>query len=192
MKKTEIKKLQPGDIETIVNGLADSGLELNAAINQRSSLLSQLDDELAPIKIRYAERLGALDRQIEKLTSNQDQNTDILATWSEIHRDVFFVTKKSIEFLRGTIGFRNSKPAVDTLEGWTQPKAALALLRKKSWGIPFVETKYNLKKNDLIKARDQLGASKLASCGLIIEDVEDFYFEPKTEKADAVIASPII
>lgn len=182
-EKAAATKLSRTEIERELSRLSEFQKQLTKTQSKIDSITEVIDLRIAAIRQEYADEIGLLSRGVEEWLELCQQSEQRIAIWAEAHRDdQFDGKKKSIEFLTAVIGFRNLKPAVDTLKNWTQPKAALALLRK-GWGKAYVEVKHSLKKNDLIKDREKLG-SKLTTCGLVIEDTEEFYIEHKTETRD--------
>ena len=183
-EKRAIAALSRSVIEVKVATLSDAHKNLSRVQGELEFMTAAMDGEIAEIRKKYADQISAHSIAIEAGSSMAAKLASEVEVWAEAHRDdAFDGKKKSIEFLTAVIGFRNLKPAVDTLKNWTQPKAALALLRRK-WGKAYVEVKYSLKKNDLIKDREKLG-SKLTTCGLVIEEAEEFFIDHKTETRDA-------
>lgn len=167
-----------------VLAMASSTLRHRAEHQAKLDRITQeMDARINVIRQEYAQDIINLS-ELVSLSDNALQSCkERLQVWAEAHRETEFDgDKKSIRFLTAVIGFRKLKPAVETLTGWTGPKAALALLRKK-WGKDYVKTTYGLLKNELIRDRDKLG-SKLATCGLVIEEAEEFYIDHKTEQRD--------
>jgi phage host-nuclease inhibitor protein Gam len=142
---------------------------------------------LKPIRDEYARELEALARDRKSLQAEYNQLHALVEAWATAQRPVLFAAKRSIEFLRGTIGFRLDAPSVVTLPKWTFTKAVQAL-KGTRWGKAYLAWREPvLDKEAIIKDRALLAKrGRLGEVGLTIAQEDRFYFEPKRETSDAI------
>lgn len=152
---------------------------ITAATIEQDRQTAKMNKELDAIRAKYAERLEAAAADIAS-------NAEIVEAWAQGHRDLFEKTR-SIEFARGTIGFRLGNFKVVPKKGVTL-KTITETLAKMPWAKPFVtrEKVTTLNREAIIAARDTLTAEQCAKGGFSVEQDDNFYVEPKQDEPAAV------
>lgn len=142
------------------------------------------------------------DAQIIKINAEMDlafskireKNQDKLAELEKLKEDSFarlnvfaeknpdlFGKKKSVELAHGTIGFRTGTPKLKLRKGF-QWNAVLELLRNNSILKKYVRTSEEVAKDKLLADREDPEVStRLADVGIMVDQDERFYVEPKKE-----------
>jgi hypothetical protein len=185
--KLDTSNLDQGDIEKHVAELADLSLRLHQNALAGASVTAELEEKLKPFREEYAARLAHLALDRNGLQRSYNEKHALVEAWSIAQKPLLFATKRSIEFLRGVIGFRLDAPSVDSLSKWTFTKAVQAL-KGRRWGKAYLTLREPvLNKEAIIRDRTALLAKgRLAEVGLTIAQEDRFYFEPKRETSDAV------
>ena len=135
---------------------------------------------------RVAFAAQKLTAKISELRGRLSRYELSIKQWAQKNREEMG-EQKSLVMRHITIAFRNSRPSVRFLEGWTLA-AVLAKLRK----LPKLRRNYIRMKEELDRqkilsdARPEVGkldVKTLRSFGVEVASEEFFYIEPKTEPA---------
>lgn len=163
--------------------------EMESLIGEISSLKineikikADLDTALQSVRERYESGLTAIGERLEEdMTAARE--------WAEDNYEEAFGARKSIEMLHATVGWRLGNPTLKTISGW---KWIHVLEELKRRGIAaYIRIKEEINKQAIIDDRDELGASALREMGVKIEQVDEFFVEPKltdTERRETVEA----
>lgn len=177
-------------VEALINDAAN--LDTLAAERQSAidSRLADLQAEFDTARARVQPVLSVLANGRDEFLAQREAKLAVVHAWALANKQTLFSDrKKSLGFLRGTVGFRCLPPSVETEQGWTFKSAVAALL----WGRAFLRRpEPTLDKQELLRQRERLlksGPEKLAAVGLRIAQPEEFYFEPKTEAPESLRAA---
>ncbi|PLW90010.1 host-nuclease inhibitor Gam family protein [Mucilaginibacter sp.] len=174
MGKTRQKKvLLP---TTITKAEAEEAFaEFAQADARQQQITSKMDEAITKIREKYA-------AEITELTDKKEGAFDIMLTYAENNRDDFG-KKKSMDLTHGTIGFRTGTPALKTAKGFTWTSVT-KLLEK---GYPDFIRKVTEPAKDKILADRLKPEVKLMieECGIIVDQKETFFVEPKKELVEA-------
>lgn len=181
-KKIDTSHLTLADIERLVTGMADANLESEKYQVGIDAKLKELETELAVVRARYQPALERMTKSRDEFAATFTEKHALVQAWAIEHKIVQFPVKKSIEFLRGIIGFELDKPSVGTLSKWTFTKAVQAL-KSSRWGKKYLTYKEpSIDKEAILRDREKLKAKgRLPGVGLVIEQDEQFYFTAKRE-----------
>jgi phage host-nuclease inhibitor protein Gam len=137
-----------------------------------AAITSEMDEAITEIRELYDDDLNILSKENE-------MHMAVIKGYCVENREDLFVSKKSIDTLHGTIGFRMSSPSIKTLSGYNWEKV-LANLKEK---LPaYVRTQEEPDKEKLLAERaTKTVAPLLAVVGLKVEQGEKFYIELKKE-----------
>jgi phage host-nuclease inhibitor protein Gam len=132
-----------------------------------------IDIEVARIREKNADNLAGYQNE-------KDVAFDVMMSYATENRAELFARRKSIETAHGTLGFRTGTPKLKTRKGFTWA-AVLELLRDK--GRDYVRITEEVAKDRLLSDRDQPEVAELLpSVGLVVDQDEAFYVEPKQEE----------
>jgi len=131
-----------------------------------------MEEHILEVRDNYAPRLAYTAAKIGPLLKSA-------AAWAKKNPGEFRGLK-SIEMTHGTVGYRTGQPKLKLLKGWTWEKV-LATLKPL-----YVRTKREPDKEALLAARRDIGAEGFASVGLLVDQDETFFVEPKREPVQAV------
>jgi len=136
---------------------------------------AEQNGELDDVRRKHGSRIKTLQQRIA-------ERTGLVEGWAESNKDTF-ATKRSLDFARGTIGFRLGQWQVKTRAKMTFKKV-VEILKELPGGRTFLrEREPDLDKESLIAARATLTTEQLTVMGVRIVQEETFYIEPKTEEA---------
>jgi phage host-nuclease inhibitor protein Gam len=142
---------------------------------KQQQITAKMDEAITKIRDKYA-------ADITELTEKKDDAFEIMQTFAENNRDDFG-KKKSIDLTHGTIGFRTGMPSLKAAKGFTW-KSITVLLNKnyKDFVREVIEPA-----KDKILADRLTPATKLmmVDCGIIVDQAETFFVEPKKELVEA-------
>lgn len=134
-------------------------------------ITAKMDQEMTKIREKYQEDLA-------KFGQTRDESFEKLQHFAT-NKPELFPKKKSYEMAHGIIGFRTGTPALKAIKGYTW--AAICNLVKKV-KPEFVRTKEEVNKELILDTRETEETIKLmAECGIVVEQAESFYVEPKKE-----------
>lgn len=153
----------------------DAFADFAQADAKQQQLTSKMDEAITKIRAKYAD-------EISELADTKESSFDIMQTYAENNRDDFG-KKKSMDLTHGTIGFRTGTPALKTAKGFTW-KSITVLLTK---GYPDFVRKVIEPAKDKILADRLKPEVKLMieECGIIVDQAETFFVEPKKELVEA-------
>lgn len=183
-KKLDTSALTETDIEAKVALLTTFTVEISQIQADQKSTVLEIEAELTKIRDQYQARLTDYQTRLSTKEAEYQALHDEVQAWAKDNKATF-EKKRSIEYLRGTIGFALGNHRVQTLKKWTLPKVALAMLRRKLLK-GYVEEKPVIKKDELIRDRDKLPKWLMKACGFEIVQADNFYFAPKLETSDAL------
>jgi phage host-nuclease inhibitor protein Gam len=142
---------------------------------KQQQISSKMDEAITKIREKYAVELTTL-------AEVKEDSFDIMQTYAENNRDDFG-KKKSMDLTHGTIGFRTGTPALKAAKGFTW-KSITVLLSKNY--KDFVRQVTEPAKDKILA--DRLTPSTklmMEECGIIVDQAETFFVEPKKELVEA-------
>lgn len=143
-----------------------------AADAKVQQITAKMDGEITKIRDKYQEDLS-------KLTEARKLSGDMLEAYATENKDELFAKKKSMEMTHGKIGFRTGTPKLKTLKGFTWPAVTNIL---KEILPDYVRTVDEPAKDKLLADRDlDEVAERLSKCGIMVDQDETFFIEPKKE-----------
>ena len=149
------------------------------AANQsaRNGLLANLEEEINNIRAVYEPRITAYGAKIA-------EDFDAAQIWAEENAEVF-ASKKSLDCMHGTIGFRTGQPRLKLLAGrtWGRVLELLALNRLTD----YIREKQEPDKERLLADRQTLTDERLKLVGLKVVQDETFFVDPKREEVGDTI-----
>lgn len=148
----------------------------NDIISRLSIVEGKMNVELTKVKSKY-------ESEISDLQEFRDSYFETLQAFAEANPELF-EKKKSIEFTHGVIGFRTGTPKLKTLKGFTW-ESVKTLIKKI---IPsYIRTEEVVAKYLLLANREKDEVKKvLADVGLMVDQDESFYVQPKLEEVATV------
>jgi phage host-nuclease inhibitor protein Gam len=164
IKKTlEAALVTRADAEEALGRLAEKSY-------RRDMLTAELDLKLKQIREGYEEQIAALTAEI-------DQAFDALNIWADGHPNEFG-TRKSLDMVHGTLGYRTGQPRLKLLRGWTWERVAAAVQQV----LPkYLRIRTEANREAILDDRDVLGAERLADVGVQVCQDESFFVTPKQE-----------
>ena len=147
--------------------------EADAKLQQ---VTAKADEQIIKIREKYAE-------QVTRLGDIKSGAMDILQSYAENNREEFG-KKKSMELTHGIIGFRTGTPALKAAKSFTW-KSITTLLAKL---YPDYVRHVTEPAKDKILADRLYPATQnmMVECGIIVDQAESFFVEPKKELAEAL------
>jgi len=165
-KKVVIKNVSPQQADEAMGkyAVADAQIEKTTAT---------MDLEIAAIREKHSEKL-------DKLTSERDDQFDIIHKYYEEHPEAFG-EKKSLEVTHGRVGFRTGTPKLKLIKGFTWASVTNLL---KSFLPDYVRTVDEPSKEKLLADRNDAAVNKkFEKCGITVDQDETFFIELKKEEA---------
>lgn len=133
---------------------------------------ADMDAQFVEIRENNADRLAELENE----KSAAFEEMQVFATEN---REELFTKRKSMETVRGTLGFRTGQPKLKTKKGFTWA-AILELLKVK--GRQYIRMAEEVAKDKLLAERDEEETRAIMeSCGVTVIQDETFFVEPKKE-----------
>lgn len=147
--------------------------EYAETVLEEAKVSVDLERALQAVRVKFEPRLAACKETREGLFED-------IQSFAVLHPELF-ETKKSIDLVHGTIGFRTGTPAVKTLP---KVKADYALQLAINRLPDCIRTVQELDKETILGrfAEGKLTQEQLATCGLQIERKEAFYADVKHEE----------
>lgn len=175
MGKSRTKKvLLPTDITR--EQAEEAFAKFAAADANQQKITAQMDVQITKIREKYAD-------QLTELAEVKDSAFELIQAYATNNREEFG-KKKSMELTHGVIGFRTGTPKLKTLKGYTWP-SVLNLL--KTFMPTYVRTVDEPAKDRLLADREVIDVAALfPKCGIMVDQDEAFFVEPKKELAEAV------
>jgi phage host-nuclease inhibitor protein Gam len=143
--------------------------------NRQRSCSAEMDAGLTEIRRHYAEILGGLDEQMAA-------RMEMARAWAEANLAEFGAAK-SLELTHAMMGYRTGQPQLKTLSGLTWERV-LEKAKSLGWASPFVRTKMEVNKQQILLEREQIGAEKLRELGVRVAQEETFFVEPKLTEVE--------
>ena len=157
------------------------GLEVAVADYVKLKLLhaaakAALELEIAGIQAEHQERINILGEQI-------DERFYGIQAFCQANRGTMFPeARKSLDWPMATLGFRTNPPSVGTRRKSITFCAAAKLLLTSDWGGLFVRyPDPAIDKEAILAARGKLTEEQLSAVGLVIEQDEEFFIQPRSE-----------
>ena len=166
--------------KTVVTGVTREQMEdafgrYASADAEVQSINAAMDKQFVAIREKHADRLAVLEQE-------KTEAFEVMQVYATENREELFSKRKSIETTHGTLGFRTGMPKLKTKKGFTWA-AVLELLKK--FGKDYVRTVEEPAKDKLLANRDNEECQQLMEdCGIIVDQGETFFVEPKKEKED--------
>ena len=166
--------------KTVVTGVTREQMEdafgrYASADAEVQSINAAMDKQFVAIREKHADRLAELEQE-------KTEAFEVMQVFATENREELFSKRKSIETTHGTLGFRTGMPKLKTKKGFTWA-AVLELLKK--FGKDYVRTVEEPAKDKLLANRDNEECQQLMEdCGIIVDQGETFFVEPKKEKED--------
>lgn len=163
--------------KTIITGVTREQMEeafgqYALADAEVQSITASMDQQFVAIREQHADRLAVLEEQKSKAL-------EVMQVFATENREELFSKRKSMETAHGVIGFRTGTPKLKTKKGFTWA-AVLELLRK--FGRDYIRATEEIAKDKLLADRDSDECQQLmADCGIMVDQDETFYVEPKKE-----------
>lgn len=163
--------------KTIITGVTREQMEeafgqYALADAEVQSITASMDQQFVAIREQHAERLAVLEEQKSKAL-------EVMQVFATENREELFSKRRSMETAHGIIGFRTGTPKLKTKKGFTWA-AVLELLRK--FGKDYIRVTETIAKDKLLADRDSDECQQLMKdCGIIVDQDETFYVEPKKE-----------
>lgn len=152
---------------------------ITVADNTRAKLVAEMNAEIDAVRARYSDQIEGLDIEIGDKTAS-------LESWARANQDAFG-SARSMEFARGTIGFRLGMWQVKPTKGNTL-KTILEALKRTTWGQAYIRTKEELDRENLVAMRGELTADQAARAGFTFVQEDRFFVEPKQDVATASVS----
>lgn len=166
---SRVKKVLTGPVDRA--GAEEAFAQFATAAAKEKQITGKMDVEITRIRSKYDEELSALKEQKEEAFEK-------LQSYAENNRQDFG-SKKSLEFTHGVLGFRTGTPKLKTLRGYTWPSVTNLL---KEFLPSYVRSIEEPAKDRLLSDRDDPNVkANLAKVGLLVDQDEAFYVEPKQE-----------
>ena len=166
MKKTLVTIETRDELEAAVG-------RISAKVSARDAIIAQLETEINACRSLHEPFITTYGEEI---------NADFEACqrWAEANPSAF-ATKKSLDLMHGTIGFRTSTPRLKLLSGWTWNRVLETLAVNKL--TDYIRQKQEPDKERLLADRETLTDSTLKRVGVTVAQDETFYIDPKREEA---------
>ena len=169
-------------IDVVDFTVTDAGFlvgELAGAEMQADQLTAKMNKELDAVRERYEEKL-------QTLRGNINMRRAALEQWAEAHADLF-KQPRSMEFERGTIGFRTGQPKLKLLAKRTWDFVLATLVNQGPRG--YTRTELTVAKDVIIADREKLGEEKLKEIGVKVVQEDAFFCEVKKDEQVDVVDS---
>ena len=166
--------------KTVVTGVTREQMEdafgrYASADAEVQSINAAMDKQFVAIREKHADRLAVLEQE-------KTEAFEVIQVFATENREELFSKRKSMETTHGTLGFRTGQPKLKTKKGFTWA-AVLELLKK--FGKDYIRTVEEPAKDKLLANREDEECQQLMEdCGIIVDQGETFFVEPKKEKED--------
>lgn len=164
-------------------------------ITSRESMEASVAD-IVRLKLEYAERTAAMEQEIAAVQKKHQDAILSVARQIEIfeasvymfcqnNRATLFPEKKSLDTLLAEVGFRLNPPSVEKIKNKDTWGTIALRLQASEWGKDYVrEADPEVNKAALLAKRTELNEADLKKVGLVIEQEENFYIDPKSQIAE--------
>lgn len=161
------------DVENTLGTIRDMTIEKNRISLDRESRIKAIEDE-------YKGRLGDIDEQLQL-------RTESVKAWADANPSEF-AGARSIELTHAVVGYRTGQPQLKTLSGWTWDRV-LEKLRDLAIWRPYIRTKEEVNKAQILADRDTLDIAELKAVGMRVVQDEAFFVDPKLEEIENRVAA---
>jgi phage host-nuclease inhibitor protein Gam len=164
--------------EVVVTGVTRDQMEeafgkFALADARHQGLTAKMDAEITKIRDKYSVELAEQQK-------SREEAFGVLRTYATENRTELFTQRKSLETTHGILGFRTGNLQIKQIKGFTVA-SSVNLLRE--FAPEYIRTKEEAAKDKLIADRENEGMEELmAKVGLMIDQDETFYVEPKKEE----------
>lgn len=139
---------------------------------RQQQITAKMDVQIIKIREKYAGELAELDEI-------KQQSFDEIQCFADNNRSEFG-NKKSMEFTHGVIGFRTGTPKLKLRKGYTWNSVTNLL---KEFLPGYVRTEESPAKDRLLADRDNPETAQMfPKVGILVDQDETFYVEPKKEE----------
>jgi phage host-nuclease inhibitor protein Gam len=172
------KRVKKPTLESINREQAEKMFAEYAICSSRiQELNAKMEQEIQKIRDKYTEELT-------ELSENCEAKFQALQIYAELNKADLFVSKKSLEFMAGTLGFRTGTPKLKTLKGHTWASVTVLL---KEYMPDFIRTVEEPAKDMILAKRDDETVKPLLEkVGISVVQDESFYIDLKKEEAVTV------
>lgn len=136
---------------------------------------------------RVAFAAQKLTARISELRGRLARYEEAVKQWAQKNRQQMG-EQKTLEMRHITISFKNSRPGVKFLEGWTIASVIAKLRKSKKLRAAYIRVKEELNRQQILSdARPECGKldpKTMRKFGVEIGSEEFFYIEPKIETAN--------
>lgn len=165
--------------------------EMEAAFAEYAKADSRTNKIKAEMELQITRIREKNQEELNQLQKVMDEKFDVMQAYAQENKENLFGKKKSLETVHGVIGFRLGTPKLKTRKGFTW-ESVLQLL--KTYLPDYVRTKHEAAKDKLIADREKKMIvedkgvkteialqDRMAICGVVVDEDESFYVEPKKE-----------
>lgn len=140
---------------------------------RQAQITAEMDAKFTKIRQQHQEELS-------ELTTAKEEQFAVMEAFAMENREEHFSKRKSMDMVHGTLGFRTSNPSLKTLRGFTWASVTELL---KEFLPDYIRTKIEPDKEALLADRDsEQIASQFKRCGIVVNQGETFFVEPKKEE----------
>lgn len=134
---------------------------------------AEMDERILKVRQDYELTLSRYQQDI-------DAKMAMAQAWAEAN-PAEFGSKKSIEMVHGTVGFRTGMPKLKLIVGWTWDRVKEALMTGNY--RDYIRTKHEVDKERLLSDSDRIGdAMRTIGCR-VVQD-ESFFVDPKRDSKE--------
>ena len=151
--------------------------QISTCMSGRDGLVAKLENEITDARARY-------EPQITSYGETINENFEACQRWAEANPSAF-ATKKSLDLMHGTLGFRTSTPRLKLLSGWNWNRVLEMLAVNKL--TDYIRQKQEPDKERLLADRETLTDATLKRVGVTVAQDETFYIDPKREDAGSTV-----
>ena len=153
--------------------------DLEAVVRELCLASVRMDEATAQMNEAVARARQAFEAYLAALRQSYEDNLAIAQAWADAHPEEF-ASKKSVTMVHGTLLYRTGQPALKTVRGCTWEKVLATL---KLTAPQYVRAREDVDKEKLLADRDALGAEKLGTLGVRVEQAERFHVELNKDAA---------
>ncbi len=170
--KMDVVDFTPADVGRLVGELAEMEI-------MEEKTLVCMNTDIDMIRAQYEEELLSLGESITARRSALEQ-------WAEAHKDLF-KEPRSMDFERGTIGFRLGQWQVKTMKGFTWKKVCEAI-QSGNLGKYYLRKKEpEVNKEAILSDRETISKDKFKKIGVKVVQEEAFFCEIKKDQPADVV-----
>jgi phage host-nuclease inhibitor protein Gam len=172
MANTKRKKVELLD-NSITKDQAETAFANYASADaQHEKINAIMDIAITAIREKWSSKVA-------ELQATKENEFAVIQHYAVNNRDDFG-NKKSMDFTHGTIGFRTGTPSLKAAKGFTW-KSITQLLKKMY--PDFVRSVDEPAKDKILADRNTPGTrAMMVDCGIIVDQAETFFIEPKKEE----------